>query len=30
MIRGTWQNILLIELDGPRARRRIVVEVIGE
>jgi len=30
MVRGTWQNILLIELDGPRARRRIVVEVIGE
>lgn len=28
-IRGTWQNIMLLELDGPR-RRRVVVEVIGE
>ena len=30
LIRGTWQNILLVELDGPRAIRRVVVEVIGE
>lgn len=30
MVRGTWQNILLVELDGPRARRSVVVEVIGE
>ncbi len=30
LIRGTWQNILLVELDGPRASRRVVVEVIGE
>jgi secondary thiamine-phosphate synthase enzyme len=27
--RGTWQNIFLLELDGPRSRR-IVVEVTGE
>ncbi len=27
-IRGTWQNIILLEMDGPR-RRRVVVEVIG-
>jgi secondary thiamine-phosphate synthase enzyme len=26
--RGTWQNIFLLESDGPRSRR-IVVEVIG-
>jgi secondary thiamine-phosphate synthase enzyme len=27
--RGTWQNIFLLELDGPRSRR-ILVEVMGE
>ncbi len=29
LVRGTWQNIMLLELDGPR-RRRVVVEVLGE
>ena len=29
IVRGTWQNILLLELDGPR-HRRVVVEVMGE
>ena len=29
LIRGTWQNIFLVEMDGPRGRRRVVVEVIG-
>ena len=29
LIRGTWQNILLLELDGPRYRR-VIVEVLGE
>ncbi len=29
LLRGTWQNILLLELDGPR-RRRVVVQVMGE
>jgi len=28
-VRGTWQNIILLELDGPR-RRRVIVEVMGE
>lgn len=28
LIRGTWQRILLIELDGPR-ERRIVVTIVG-
>lgn len=28
--RGTWQNILLVELDGPRSRRSVEVTVIGE
>ncbi|MCP8312997.1 MAG: YjbQ family protein [archaeon] len=29
LVRGTWQNIFLLELDGPRSRK-IVLEVIGE
>ena len=29
LVRGTWQNIFLLELDGPLARR-VTVEVIGE
>lgn len=28
MLLGTWQRILLVEMDGPR-RRRIIVSVIG-
>ena len=28
LVRGTWQELILIELDGPR-RRRVVIEVIG-
>ena len=30
LVRGTWQNILLVELDGPRSLRRLVVTVIGD
>ncbi|HID72695.1 TPA: YjbQ family protein, partial [Candidatus Micrarchaeota archaeon] len=30
LIRGTWQNIFLVEMDGPRSRRRVVVMVMGE
>ncbi len=30
LLRGTWQNILFIEMDGPRSYRRVVVEVMGE
>ena len=30
LIRGTWQNIFLVELDGPRSRREIVLQAIGE
>ena len=30
MIRGTWQNIFLVELDGPRQRREVIVQVIGD
>ena len=30
LVRGTWQNIFLVELDGPRRERHVLVEVIGE
>lgn len=30
LVRGTWQNIFLLELDGPRARRTVKVHIIGE
>jgi len=29
LVRGTWQNMFLLELDGPRTRR-ISVEAMGE
>lgn len=29
LLRGTWQNIFILELDGPR-NRKVVVTVIGE
>ncbi len=25
LLRGTWQNVLFVELDGPRSLRRVVV-----
>lgn len=30
LIRGTWQQIFVLEADGPRSSRRVVVTVIGE
>lgn len=30
LVRGTWQNIFLLEMDGPRSRRRVYVVVMGE
>jgi len=30
LIKGTWQNIFLLELDGPRSARRTVIELLGE
>jgi len=30
LIRGTWQNIFLVELDGPRSRREVIVQIIGD
>lgn len=29
ILRGTWQNIFIVEADGPR-NRRIIVEILGE
>lgn len=29
LVRGTWQEVMLVELDGPRIRR-VFVQVIGE
>jgi secondary thiamine-phosphate synthase enzyme len=29
LVRGPWQNIFLLELDGPQTRK-IMVEIIGE
>ncbi len=30
LLRGTWQNVLFVEVDGPRSERRIIVEILGE
>lgn len=30
LVRGTWQSIFFLELDGPRAARKVVIEVLGE
>ncbi len=30
LVRGTWQEIFLLELDGPRYTRRIHVTIIGQ
>ena len=29
LLRGTWQNVFLLELDGPRSRK-VTIEVLGE
>lgn len=29
VVRGTWQNIFLLEMDGPRSERSVVVMVMG-
>ena len=28
LIRGTWQNIFFVELDGPRKNRQVAIKVI--
>jgi secondary thiamine-phosphate synthase enzyme len=30
LVLGTWQGIILVELDGPRARRTISVRIVPE
>ncbi|KXA97262.1 hypothetical protein AKJ37_03355 [candidate division MSBL1 archaeon SCGC-AAA259I09] len=30
VVRGTWQSFLVIEQDGPRSRRKLVVFIMGE
>ena len=30
IVRGTWQNIFFLEMDGPRSVREVVVMVMGE
>lgn len=30
LVKGTWQQIIFVELDGPRSYRKIVVKIIGE
>ena len=30
LVRGTWQNIFLVELDGPRSHRKVHLQVVGE
>ncbi|MEM1842781.1 MAG: secondary thiamine-phosphate synthase enzyme YjbQ [Ignisphaera sp.] len=30
LVRGTWQNIFVLEMDGPRTNRIVYVTVIGE
>jgi len=27
---GTWQGVMLFELDGPRRNRKIVVQIVGD
>jgi len=30
LIRGAWQNIFLVEMDGPRSVRNVIIIVIGD
>lgn len=30
VIRGTWQNVFLVELDGPRSRRDVHLQMLGD
>ncbi len=30
LVRGTWQNIFLVELDGPRSVRRVLLTAMGD
>ena len=30
LLRGTWQQVFVLELDGPRSSRKVIVTIIGE
>ncbi len=30
LVRGMWQNIFVVELDGPRTTRKVIITVMGE
>ncbi|MFA6392219.1 MAG: secondary thiamine-phosphate synthase enzyme YjbQ [Patescibacteria group bacterium] len=30
LVRGKWQNIFFVELDGPRANREVMIKIFGE
>ncbi|MBK1632220.1 secondary thiamine-phosphate synthase enzyme [Thiohalocapsa halophila] len=30
LLLGEWQSIFFVELDGPRAKRRVTVQLLGE
>jgi secondary thiamine-phosphate synthase enzyme len=29
LLLGTWQRIFLVELDGPRAAREVIIQALG-
>jgi thiamine phosphate synthase YjbQ (UPF0047 family) len=29
LLLGTWQRIFLVELDGPRPEREVLVQILG-
>ena len=29
LLLGTWQRIFLVELDGPRAQREVIIQALG-
>jgi len=29
MVRGTWQNVFFVEMDGPRTLREVIVMILG-
>ena len=29
LVRGTWQNLFVVELDGPRARREVHLNLVS-
>ena len=30
LLLGTWQSLYFIEMDGPRRKRKVIVEIVGE